>query len=303
MKNAKQFFKSIIDSITEHIVVIDKNGEIQFVNKSWTNFGRNNACSITDDWHGINYIHECKNAAGNGDEFGAKAEAGIRRVVNKEQSSFYLEYPCDSPDEKRWFMMRITPFDIDGTDYFVISHQNITERKLAEDKVNELARIDGLTGIYNRRVFDEFVDTEIKRCARLKKPISLALVDIDHFKLLNDTYGHLTGDKCLSDVATVLQRFANRPSDICARYGGEEFSLVWGATSVESAKILADVLLLRISELKIPNEKSPTKKHLTASIGLTGLLPTKNTTREALVSRADELLYSAKRNGRNRIAY
>lgn len=93
--------------------------------------------------------------------------------------------------------MRVTPFQVHNNDYFVISHQNITERKLAEEEVRNLARIDGLTGIPNRRTFDEFLCDEMKRCARLNKPICLAVIDVDHFKLLNDTYGHQSGDGCL----------------------------------------------------------------------------------------------------------
>jgi predicted signal transduction protein with EAL and GGDEF domain len=117
-----------------------------------------------------------------GDEFSNKAAAGIRSVIENRDTTFELEYPCHSPDEKRWFMMSVTHFQISEKRFFVISHKNITERKLAEEKVSNLARIDGLTNIPNRRTFDNFIHEEWNRCARLKKPICLAIVDLDNFK-------------------------------------------------------------------------------------------------------------------------
>ncbi|OGQ91777.1 MAG: diguanylate cyclase [Deltaproteobacteria bacterium RIFOXYC2_FULL_48_10] len=303
MENSYEFLCLILDSISEHIVVIDEAGNIQFVNKSWAAFGDNNACMIGHDWSGVNYLEECDKAASMGDNYGSNAGTGIRSVIQEREPAFYFEYPCHSPQEKRWFMMRVTPFQIRGKKYFVILHQNITERKIAEEEVKNLARIDGLTGIPNRRTFDEFLHEEWKRCMRLKKPISLAIVDIDHFKLLNDTYGHQTGDKCLVKVGALLRDFANRPGDICARYGGEEFALVWGDTSLEAAKNLSSQILRGLADLKIPNIQSPTGKYLTASIGLSEMIPTSESDETELIGKADHMLYTAKKNGRNKVEF
>jgi len=95
-----------------------------------------------------------------GDDFGTKAGKEIRSVIENLKNIFYCEYACHSAEEKRWFIMRVTPFQSTDKNYFVISHQNITESKLAEEKVNNLARLDGLTTIYNRRAFDEFLHEE-----------------------------------------------------------------------------------------------------------------------------------------------
>jgi diguanylate cyclase (GGDEF)-like protein len=301
MDDSYKFLSLVLDAITENIVVIDDAGEIKFVNKTWSEFGDNNACMIGDSWKGVNYIDECDKAAAMGDEFGAQAGEGIRRVIAHEQENFYFEYPCHSPDEKRWFMMRVTPFQSENNHYFVISHQNITERKLAEEQVRKLARIDGLTDIANRRTFDDFLHQEWKRCSRLNKPICLAIVDLDHFKLLNDTYGHQCGDECLIKIGELLKEFANRPSDICARYGGEEFALVWGDTSMAQAKKISDQLLKKIANLKIMNSESPTERYLTASIGLAEVVPTRGNEESCLVSKADSELYKAKECGRNRV--
>lgn len=301
MGNSYEFLSLVLDSITEHIVVIDETGDIQFVNKSWSAFANNNGCIVGDNWHAVNYIEECDKASAMGDEFGAKAKAGIRRVIENREPLFYLEYPCHSPDEKRWFMMRVTRFYCSGRNYFVISHQNITERKLAEQAVRNLAKIDGLTDIPNRRAFDEFLHKELRRCSRLKKPICLALLDLDHFKLLNDNYGHQSGDQCLIKVGELLKEFVNRPGDICARYGGEEFALVWGDTSLEQAKQLSNRLLKEIIDLNIENHNSPTNSYLTASIGLAEMIPASGHEGNELIATADSMLYRAKENGRNRV--
>ncbi len=301
MKDSCRFLSHILDSIPDHIAVIDENGKIQYANKSWSAFGENNACALGDEWIGVNYIEECKKAAAMGDAFGLQAYEGIRSVMERGDPGFYFEYPCHSPDEKRWFMMRVTPFQISGEKYFVISHQNITERKLSEEKVKELARMDGLTNIPNRRTFDAFLHEEWRRCARLKKPISMALIDLDHFKTLNDNYGHQYGDECLVKIAGLLREFASRPGDICARYGGEEFALVWGDTSLEQARQLSGRLLKKVAELQIQNEYSPVSRFLSVSIGLAEMVPDKGRKWSELIAEADRLLYIAKENGRNRV--
>ncbi|SEK34527.1 diguanylate cyclase (GGDEF) domain-containing protein [Colwellia chukchiensis] len=301
MKDSHEALSLILDSITEHIVVVDVAGKIQYANKSWSNFSVNNACDMGSDWLGVNYLDECDKASKVGDDFGSQAAVGIRSVINKEQAKFYFEYPCHSPDEKRWFMMRVTAVQINHADHFVISHQNITERKLAEEAVREQACIDGLTDIANRRTFNQFLQQEWRRCARVQQPISLAIMDLDHFKLLNDTYGHQAGDECLVKIGALLKEFNQRPGDICARYGGEEFALVWGNTSLVNAKQLCHKLIEAINTLNIANQNSPVSDHLTASIGLATMIPKQEQAESALLTNADVMLYKAKANGRNRV--
>ena len=296
-----EFLSRVLDSITEQIVVIDEIGEIQFVNKSWSAFGNNNACVVGDGWIGVNYIEECNKASAMGDDYGTHAGNGIRSVIEQRKPIYYLEYPCHSPGQKRWFMMRVTSFKTAGKNCFVISHQNISERKLAEEKVRNISRKDGLTNIPNRQTYDEFLHAEWRRCSRLRKPISLAIIDLDHFKLLNDTYGHQYGDECLIKVGRLLKELANRPSDICARYGGEEFAFVWGDTPLEQAEKLSNRLLRKIVDLNIQNENSPTEKYLTASIGLASIVPSRGSQERELFSKADQMLYRAKERGRNRV--
>jgi diguanylate cyclase (GGDEF)-like protein len=302
MEHIDQFFRRIIDSIPQHIVVIDARGMIRYVNKGWKVFAEDNACNLKDEWVALNYLDECDKAAEMGDDFGVKAASGIRSVIRGEDAKFYLEYPCHSPSEKRWFMMSVTPFELDLVNYYVIFHQDITTRKLAEEQVARAARLDGLTRIANRRAFDEFLHEEWRRCMRLKQHISLALVDIDHFKALNDTYGHQSGDEALIKTSEVLNDFAQRPSDFSARYGGEEFALIWGDTPPDKAIMLAEKLRRAIAGLNIPNENSPTHKTMTVSIGVASIIPAREEDETELIQQADKYLYRAKNNGRNRVA-
>lgn len=301
MFESYEFLKLILNTVTENIVVIDSAGEIRYVNKAWIAFGKDNDSEIGESWRGLNYLTECDKAAAMGDEFSIHAAAGIRLVINGKKETFYYEYPCHSPDEKRWFMMRVTPFTMQGLHYFVISHKNITERKLIEEEVASLARLDGLTNISNRRYFNGFLSEEWRRCQRLDMPISLAIIDLDYFKQLNDTYGHQEGDECLKAIGKLLRKFDRRPSDISARYGGEEFAIVFGNTDKDQAKALVYQLLKDIRALNIPNENSPTSSTLTASIGLATMRPSKESNEAELIKRADDALYTAKENGRNQV--
>jgi diguanylate cyclase (GGDEF)-like protein len=294
------FLSSILNSLPEHIVVIDKSGAIQYVNASWNDFSCSNDGPSESTWVNVNYLKECDKSADNGDKFGSDAAKGIRQVIDNINKEFYLEYPCNSPEEKRWFMMRIRSIEFSDEQYYVISHHNITERKLAEEKVEQLSRLDGLTKIPNRRTFDEFVHAEWLRCSRLKMPITLAMIDIDYFKKLNDNYGHPFGDQCLIKIASSLQKFSRRPSDLCARYGGEEFVIVLGDTELEGASLIIEKALTAIHDIKISTVKNKSIS-ITASIGLATFHPNGNNSEQDLILLADELLYKAKNLGRDRI--
>ena len=135
-----EFYQLVLNSIPEQIVVIDETGLILFINQSWSDSGQNNKCLVNDDWNGVNYLDVCDNAANTGDKYGADAAEGIREVISKKQPFFYFEYPCHSPNQKRWFMMRVSPVQQYSDKYFVISHLDITKRKLAEEEANSLAK-------------------------------------------------------------------------------------------------------------------------------------------------------------------
>jgi len=127
-----EFLGSILNTLAEQIVVINRGGDILFTNQSWIDFGKNNNAP-SENWTSINYLNTCDISAAEGDLDAIKAADGIRKVIQNELDTFYLEYPCHSPNEKRWFTMRIKPFRLQNSTYYLISHHNITERKLAEE--------------------------------------------------------------------------------------------------------------------------------------------------------------------------
>jgi len=296
------FVKAVLDTASEGIVVIDSDGDIQFANHSWDETGRVEPWFEYGGWKGINYLKVCDEAGKAGDSFALRAAKGIRKVSRAEQDLYYLEYPCHSPLNQRWFMMRVSQFILSDTQFLVISHRDITEKKLAEQEVSKLTSVDDITGIPNRRVFGEFLDQQWVRAVRMKTPISLARLDIDHFKKINDTYGRTLGDGYLRSLGDILSKSANRPDDICARYGGDEFTILLGGTEKDGARSLMLKLLRNIRALKIPNEQVKAKPILTLSIGLAEIYPNKNNKPEDLLLAANKLLYAAKDAGRDSLA-
>lgn len=170
----------------------------------------------------------------------------------------------------------------------------------ANKELQLLSATDGLTGLSNRRMFDELSLREWRRCDRMNKSISLVMVDVDYFKLYNDNYGHQAGDECLREVAAQLRRAAPRASDVVARYGGEEFVMVLGETDMDGAKWVANHLRQRIDDLKMPHLASPLK-NVTVSCGVASILPKDNLNLETLLQSSDYALYQAKLVGRNRV--
>ena len=168
-------------------------------------------------------------------------------------------------------------------------------------QVEQLAVIDGLTGIANRRKFDQYLANEWRRLAREKAPLSLILCDIDCFKLYNDTYGHQAGDRCLHNIAQAISKVIKRPADLAARYGGEELAVILPNTNPEGAKKVAEQIRLQVKALQIPHINSSIDIYLTISVGVAGYIPCHNSSPQILIESADRALYRAKELGRDRI--
>lgn len=183
----------------------------------------------------------------------------------------------------------------------ILSISFITERITSPiNKMLDKVHYDALTGIYNRRYFDENLDRLIKSLSRSNGILSLMMIDIDYFKKYNDTYGHSKGDECLKIVAKTLSQGITRTDDFVARYGGEEFSVVMPNTSESGARRIGDELLESIRTLNIPHEKSEIADHVTISIGITTCRVNHTQNGTDYVNRADEMLYKSKQEGRNR---
>ncbi|BBI98863.1 diguanylate cyclase response regulator [Ferrigenium kumadai] len=172
----------------------------------------------------------------------------------------------------------------------------------ANQELQRLSMTDGLTGIANRRLFDDLLVREWRRCARIGKPMSVVLLDVDYFKKYNDRYGHQAGDDCLKVVAREVAAAAPRAGDLAARYGGEEFVLVLGETDEGGARWVAERICRHVLGLKMMHEDSP-HDYVTVSCGVCSVLPSDSLAVDKLVKTADKALYLAKERGRNGVAY
>jgi diguanylate cyclase (GGDEF)-like protein len=179
---------------------------------------------------------------------------------------------------------------------------HIALRQKTQD-LKAFAHRDGLTLLANRRCFDEFLLQEWLRCLRMNCPLSLVMVDIDYFKLYNDTYGHLQGDETLKKVAQAIAKIGDSSNDLAARFGGEEFSSIYGGSNLEAGIQFAQKICNDIEALQIPHSNSKISDVVTTSVGVACLIPEDPNSYLNLIKIADEKLYVAKTSGRNQIKY
>lgn len=170
------------------------------------------------------------------------------------------------------------------------------------EMLQQLASRDGLTGLYNRRYFDHQLGIEWRRHQRQALSLSLALIDVDHFKAYNDGYGHLEGDACLRQVAQVLAQCTRRPGELVSRYGGEEFAAILPATGIEDGARYGGWLCAQMRARQLPHAHSATAAHVTISVGIATVMPVPGVDMNVLLSQADSALYKAKQLGRNQAA-
>lgn len=199
----------------------------------------------------------------------------------------------------------LTSYTLEGGERRSFLQTLLAQRQKAEiEEINTLLERlsveDPLTGLANRRRFESILDEEWRRCLRQEIPLAVMMVDVDSFKLYNDTYGHQAGDECLSRIAHELRLFARRPGDCVARYGGEEFVIVWPGATVEEAYMEMQKLVSQISSLRIRHHVSPVCDVVTVSAGVAACVPGTHDSPYRLVRDADMALYHAKHQGRNR---
>lgn len=316
----RAFVHDVINSLTEHIAVIDSQGTLIEVNDAWQNFAKHNCTAPAQETGvGANYLTICdQSGQQGGDAQALEVAAGLRSLLNGTLAEFVQEYPCHSPTEQRWFAMHAVPLRgaIKGA---VLIHQNITERKQFEaaqqlahrQMETQLAKIstlqvmlqeqairDPLTGLHNRRYLDETLPRELSRAKREGQPLAVILLDLDHFKMINDTYGHAAGDEVLKTLSDILMDGA-RESDVVCRYGGEEFLVVLPGMSPDQACQKVGIWQHRLAQA--PTHFGAFTITVTLSAGVAGY-PYHGADADTLVTRADAALYRSKAEGRNRVS-
>jgi len=282
---SRNFLQSTLDSLSAHIAILDENGIILNVNSAWRQFGQENGLRLLKDGIGYNYLTICESAVGANAEESPITTRAIQQLLAQEISEAHIEYPCHSPKENRWFIAHLTRFGDSGKIRVVVAHENITERKQAEEELRHLSIHDPLTSLYNRGFF-------IEEMARLERgrdfPISIVMADVDHLKLTNDQYGHAAGDALLKSVAQVLIT-AFRAEDVVARIGGDEFAILLPATSASAAEIS----LQRVRQVIDKHNDSSTDMPIHISLGISTAEKTGHLA--ATLKAADENMYREKR--------
>lgn len=185
----------------------------------------------------------------------------------------------------------------------ILGHRmvRLLRAKRSNDKLFEIARIDALTGLYNRREFDAAIEREWRQRQREQQTLSLLMIDLDYFKAYNDCYGHGMGDEVLRRFARVIESCTNRPADLAVRYGGEEFAVILPSVDIEGATHVAELIREQTEVHDIKHSASSASPHITVSIGVAEAVPTATMTIAAFINQADKALYKAKESGRNQV--
>ena len=300
------FANAVIDALASHICVVDQTAMIVAVNRAWKNFASDNPPASRGTpvsrgtGVGTHYLNVCRNASGPGSEEADRFGDGIERVLSGRADHFELEYPCHSPTENRWFLGSVTPLGLPNGGA-VISHIAITDRKVLETELLRQAETDVVTGLPNRRYFLKAAALEIARVKRFGSAAATMMIDLDHFKSVNDTHGHQAGDDVLRQFAqTCLGRL--REIDIFARIGGEEFIALLPGTDEAAAVGVAEKLRLAVKETPTENAANGMPIHVTASFGVTAVRA-EDSGIAASIARADKALFDAKRTGRDRVMH
>lgn len=293
LEENKRYQESVLNSIPAHVAILGPDGSIISTNKSWQDFAIANGYPGTADMVGQNYFAACRNG---GSKDAEQVVAGISSVMHGAAPEFRHVYECSGPKDNRWFAMTVTPL-LAKPGSVLISHENVTRLKEAEEVLRERAETDVLTGLPNRRHFLEQATREFELARRHHKPLALFLLDCDHFKKINDMYGHEAGDRVLATLAGEMKRHL-RHTDMVGRIGGEEFAVMLPETPLQSALAVAEQIRAAIALAQVDTPAGPI--HVSASLGVASYsddmqdLP-------MLMRAADRALYAAKQAGRNRV--
>lgn len=299
LRESERFARATVDALSAHIAILDRSGTIVAVNQAWRDFAEANPPLSGNVCEGANYLDVCASATGEDAALARAFAEGIREVLAGTREKFSLEYPCHAPFERRWFVGRVTRFAGNGNVRVVVAHEDITERMLSEEQILVMAHHDALTGLPNRLLLRDRLQQALAQAQRNGQMVGVMYLDVDHFKQINDTFGHHLGDQVLKGFAGRLEGCVRR-SDTVARLGGDEFIIVVaGMVSAEGVAEVARKILERMqTPLHFPEHTVP----VSTSIGV-ALYPLDAQDAETLLKYADLALYEAKLQGRSRICF
>jgi len=303
--------ESIIGAVNLGAIVLDETGRIVLWNHWMARHSEWSADAVLGrDFNEVfSDLQHKRIASAIGQALRDNFQSLLSQTLHKAPFALYTH----GAQERMQQAIAVTPINLpDSPRHCLIQINDVTIAVGREKLLREQTMVlrsqtfsDGLTGIANRRHFDVAIEREMRRAMRNSSPLSLLMIDIDHFKDYNDHYGHQQGDGCLIQVAAELAAMLQRPTDLLARYGGEEFAAILPDTDAAQALQMAEAIRQRAAELRIPHEKTGNDvKHITVSIGIATQhthLPHQPLDIASLIGAADRALYLAKRSGRNRV--
>lgn len=291
--------QSVIDSLLEHIAIMDKDANIVATNRAWNKFAEDNGASDSRRYAvGANYMDICDPAAKE-DEGLRKVITRLHKILNGTINSFTYEYPCHSPDEKRWFLLYATPFILENQRLgAVVSHINITRRKLAEIEAIRYAKYDSLTGVLNRRFGLEKLIREVELSDRYNHIFSICFIDIDNLKYVNDSFGHKSGDSMIKETARIIKN-SLRKTDLLIRMGGDEFLIVLPNTKHRGARDVLRRIENDVSKFNA-NKNKNVEFSIAFSYGFAEYNPADKISSDKLIEIADKNMYVQKLNKKSR---
>ncbi|MFT7880533.1 MAG: diguanylate cyclase [Sulfurimonas sp.] len=293
LRDAKQKLMDIANSMNEGVLVLNRNGALSFMNREAECLLGYNFKELSNNPQNI-YIN-LRVASEEGAE-----KSMVRRACDNGGRTHSDNAMLKAKDGHKFpISLTLSPLQSEeGNKGTVILFHDISERKKLEKELRKMALHDRLTGLYNRRIFDDKIEDEVKRTERYEKNLSLLMIDIDHFKKINDTYGHQAGDEVLKHLATIIVK-SIRNSDYAARYGGDEFTVTLPETTLEQAAVMAERTREAIASTQLTLLSHTDKIHLTVSVGVSTYR--ENSSVEELINAADTALYKAKKSGRNQV--
>ena len=285
----------VVDSMAEGLLILEEDGRIQYTNPACDAYLGYQAGELAQ--HSLTGLLADGEARDYGDYF-ARCAGDPVGCQRKDAREVMLRHQDGAP---RPMELTLTPMHLASERLFIGLLRDISHRKQYESSLVRAAMSDPLTKIANRRHFDSFLELEWQRAMRSGQPLSLVVIDVDHFKLYNDTLGHAAGDAALQEVAAVLSAHALRPTDLAARHGGEEFVVVFGETDTLAALQLAESIRAKVEALGLRHPSSPTSASVTVSVGVATMAPTRAEELSRFFVIADLAMYAAKSAGRNRV--
>lgn len=291
LRDSEAFSRSTLNSLSAQIAIVDESGTILAVNKTWRDFAESNGGTGQKVAEGTNYLQVCDSSTGVWSEGAAVFAEGLRSVLSGQREEFTFEYPCHSPTERRWFVARVTRFSAGGLARAVVAHEDITERRRAEERLRYQAFHDSLTNLANRQLFVDRLEQALARAERLESIVAVLFMDLDNFKIVNDSFGHEVGDQLLVAVA---ERFKSclRQKDTLARFGGDELVIL--VEDVESPTDAGRMAERIIEELRKPFYLNGHEIFTSTSIGIS-LRDSADVSVDEMLRNADTAMYHAKR--------